>query len=199
MLSLSISQPRLPTRSVLVRPKSLFDTYIWVWYVYILPLFVYPTPLVYRECKCVDEVACSVYIHISVDVVFKYICLLNSACRQEVCLCGQSRYLIRIYESDIYIYCHYSSTQLRLSTGSVNVWTKLCVQCMDMHLWLSSLPYIHIVGIWYIFMCLIYIYTLSLFVSVGTNGLEMWIWANVTSVGMAGTASRRDERKTRFS
>jgi len=43
------------------------------------------------------------YIYISVDVVSKYICLLNSACRQGVCLCGQSRYLIRIYVSDIYI------------------------------------------------------------------------------------------------
>jgi len=49
--------------------------------------------------------------------IYKYIatiCLLYSACRHGVCLCGQSRYLIHMCVSDIYIYCHYSSTQLCL-------------------------------------------------------------------------------------
>ena len=50
------------------------------------------------------------YTYISVDVVSKWTYLLNPACRQKVCLCGGNRYLIRMYVSDIYIYCHYSST-----------------------------------------------------------------------------------------
>jgi len=68
----SSTQLRLPTGSVLVWTKSLFDTYICVWYIYILPLFVYPTPLAYWECDGVDEVACSIYIYIVFD---PYICV----------------------------------------------------------------------------------------------------------------------------
>jgi len=188
----------LPTGSVLVWAKSLFDTYMCVWCIYVLPLFVYPTPLASLEL-IVWTMSRARYIYVPVHLVFKYICLLNFACRQGVCLCGESRYLIRIHVSNIYVYCHYSSNQFRLPTGSVIVWTKSRAQCMYLHLWILSLPYIHIVHIWYVSVCLIYIYILSLFVSVGTYGLEMWIWANVTSVGMARTASKRDERKTRLS
>jgi len=95
----------------------------------------------------------AIYIYIYIYIYIATICLLNSACRQGVCLCGQSRYLIHIYVSDIYIYFHYSSTQLRLPTGSVIVWTKLSVQCMHMHLWMD------IVATVYTYCCyLIYIY-----------------------------------------
>jgi len=87
------TQVRMPTGSVLVWTKSLIDTYICVWYIYILST-----------------------------------------------------------------YCHYLSSQLQLQTGSVIVWTKVHLQCMYMHLWILWLPYIHIVAIWYIHMCLIYIY-----------------------------------------
>ena len=190
----------LPTWSVLVWPKSLFDTYICVWYIYILPLFVYPTLLAKTGSVIVWTKSRARYVYISVDVVSKYICLLNSACRQRVCLGGQSRHwyaymcLIHVYILPLFVY----KTPLA-KTGSVIVWTKLRVQCMYMYLWMLLLPYIHIVDVWYIFMCLIYIWILSQFMSVGTNGLEMWIWTNVTSVGMAGTASRRDKRKTRVS
>jgi len=69
---------------------------------------------IYICCHCV----CNIFLYIAT------IRLLNSACRQGVCLCGWSRHCIRIYVSDIYIYCHYSYTQLRLPTGSVIVWTK---------------------------------------------------------------------------
>jgi len=69
--------------------KSLFDTYIGVLYIYILPLFVYPTPLAYRECTCVDKVACSMYVYESMDIV----ATINT----------YSCYLICIYVSDIHI------------------------------------------------------------------------------------------------
>jgi len=95
--------------------------------VYILPLFVYSTLLADRECACVDKVAiwyvymCLVYVY---SAHIATTCLINSACQQGVCVCGQSRYLIRKFVSDIYMYCHYSSTQPCLPTGSVIVWTK---------------------------------------------------------------------------
>jgi len=83
----SSTQLRLPTGSVLVWTNSLFDTYICVWYIYILPLYVYPTPLAYWECNCVDAVAFSIYIHF---IWYVYMCLIyiyiatirlpNSAC-----------------------------------------------------------------------------------------------------------------------
>ena len=69
--------------------------------------------------------------------IYKYIatiCLLNSACRHGVCLCGQSRYLIRIYVSDTYIYCHYSSAQLRLPKLVVCVCGRSCM--LDMYMFL---------------------------------------------------------------
>jgi len=40
-------QLHLPTGSVLVWTKSLFDMYMCLIYIYMLPLFVYPTPLAY--------------------------------------------------------------------------------------------------------------------------------------------------------
>jgi len=111
------TQLRLPTGSVLAWPKPqsryLIRIYVSVICIYIATLRLPNSACPNWECNCVDEVVCSIY-YFSVDVVFKYSCLLHSACRQGVCLCGQSCYSIRIYVSDIYIYCHYSSTQLRL-------------------------------------------------------------------------------------
>jgi len=51
---------------------------------------------------------CNIYVYIAT------ICLRNPACRQGVCLCGQSCYLICIYMSDMYMYFHHSFTQLHL-------------------------------------------------------------------------------------
>ena len=57
---------------------------------HILPLFVYSTPLADRECDCVDEVACSMYVYVSMDIV----ATVYTYCR----------YLIYTYVSSIYIY-----------------------------------------------------------------------------------------------
>jgi len=87
-------------------------------YTCILPLVVCSTPLVDRECPCVDEVACSIHIEMSIDI-FMYICtlaselhmciatirLLNSACWVGVRLCGRS-YMFYLYIY-IYGYCRY--------------------------------------------------------------------------------------------
>ena len=252
---------------------------------YILPIFVYPTSLAGWECTCVDEVACSMYIHIyrycpsciyilqlfdiylcvwyiyfnchysftqlrlpsgsvivwmksrswyiymSIDVVSVYLCilaqvclkyvyiriapirLLNSACLLGVYLCERSRVLdmytyvywcLNLYMhigagvSELkytYTCCHYSSTQLRLPPGSVIVWRKWRVRWIYIYIWILSLPYIHNVAIWYIWMCLIYIYVLPLFVRVHKDSLGMCIGANVTSVRKVGTASKRDKRR----
>jgi len=156
-------------------------------YMYVVPLFVYSTPFADRECACVDEVACSIYIYIYVywclyvhmyigaSASELHICIatirpLNSACRVGVWLCGRSCVFdVHIYTSmeivpTVYTYCRY-------------------------------LTYVYVSDIY----ARIYTDTLPLFVIVHTNGLEMWIWANVTSVGVAGTAFKRDERKARFS
>ena len=37
--------------------------------IYVLPLFVYSTPLAGWECDCVDEVAFSMHIYTSMDIV----------------------------------------------------------------------------------------------------------------------------------
>jgi len=75
----------------------LFDIYISVWYIYMLPLFVYSTPLTFWECACVDEVMFLIHIYVyrcclyvsmyigpSVSETYIYsiapICLLSSAC-----------------------------------------------------------------------------------------------------------------------
>ena len=54
------------TGSVIMRMKSRAQ-YIYMYvdvfkYIYILPLFVYSTPLACWERACVDEVACSLYV-----------------------------------------------------------------------------------------------------------------------------------------
>ena len=127
---------RLPTGSVLVWPKLLFDTYICVCYIYMLSLFFYPTPLAKTGSVIVWTKSRVRHIYISVYVVLKYICLLNSTYRQGVCLRGQSRYLIRIYVSNVYMYCHYLSTQLHLPPGS-----QMRGQCrvLDIHMFLYVL------------------------------------------------------------
>jgi len=107
--------------------QSRYLICICVWYIYICCHYSstqlrLPTGSVIVWTKSLVR-----YIHISVDVFFKYFCLLNSACRQGVCLCGQSRYTIRIYVSDIYIYCHYSSAKLCLPKLGVCVCGRSCV------------------------------------------------------------------------
>jgi len=129
-------------------------------YIYVLPLFVYPTPLAKTGSVIVWTKSLVRYIHISVDVVFKYICLLNSACRQGACLCGQSRYLIRIYVSDIYIYCHYSSAQLCLPKLGVCVCGRSCVfnVCICIYRYCRYCIYILLLFGMYLYVWYTYIY-----------------------------------------
>jgi len=74
-----------------------------------------------------EEFLLHMYIGAAVpEYIYIYIatmCLLNSACQQEVCFLDQRRYLIRNYVSDINI-CHYLSTQPHWPTGSVIEWMK---------------------------------------------------------------------------
>jgi len=150
------------------------------------------------------------------SIYISTICLLNSACLVGVCLCGRSRVLdiyiymsigISIYSCILalvrlnYVYIwHYLSTQLCLPAENVIVWTKSRVRCIYVHVWILSLPYKHIVTIWHLYVCLIYIYIyIATIRECPKIGLDVWIWANVISVEMAVTAVKRDERKTRFS
>ena len=170
---------------------SLFDIHICAWYIYmyVLPLFVYSTPLTCWERDCVDKVVCSICICMSVDVVSKSMCILPLFVYSTLPTCWECA-------------CMYITTICLLNSAYL-LGVRLCgrsrVLDVYIHLPILSQLYIHMFAIWCIYMCLIYIYILPLFVSVHKSGLKMWIWPNVTSVGMAGTASRRDERKTRFS
>jgi len=89
------TQPCLPTGSVLVWTKSLFDTYICVWYIYIYCHYSSTQPRLPTGSVMVWTKSRARYMYIF--------------------------HLTRIYVSDIYMYCHYSSTQPRLPTGSVIV------------------------------------------------------------------------------
>jgi len=97
-----------------VKKLAQFQTAVSIWQFPCPGMLLYPTLVAKTGSVIVWTKSRARYIYVSVDVVSNNICLLNSACRQGVCLCDRSRYLIRIYVSDIYIYCHYLSTQLRL-------------------------------------------------------------------------------------
>jgi len=175
----SSTQLRLPAGSVLVWTKLRVHVYIHRWilsllflhivaigyvyvsniycrysiyiymrliYIHVLPIVVYSTPLACWECVCMDEVACSIYTYCTTY-------LHNSACQQGVCVCGQSRYLIRIYVSDIHVHIEHILPQFVYSTPLAN---REC-DCVDKVacstyvyasvVWILSLPYIHIVAI----------------------------------------------------
>jgi len=102
---------------------SLFDIYIYMGLTYMYCHCRYLIYIcfwyIYMYCHCSSQLHLpggSVvvwtksrvrYIHIAT------ICLLNSACRQGVSLWGQSRYLIRVYVSDICIHwAHIATTCL---------------------------------------------------------------------------------------
>ena len=131
MLSISIyiyyryssTQLCLPARSVLVWMKSRVNVCMRLWILSILYIHIVWTKSRAR------------YIYIAT------IYLLNSACQQGVCLCGQSRWLICVYVSDTCIL----SISLPLVVSSTLLADRECA-CVNK------------VAIWYVYMYLIYIY-----------------------------------------
>ena len=147
-----LSTPRrLPTGGVLVWTKSLFDTYICVWYIYIhivticlpnsacllgvwlcgrshwrsrvldiyiLPVFIYSTPLADRECAYVDNVAisswyvyvCLIYMRIEhilpLSVYSTPLADRECDCVDEVA-CSMYVYVSMVIVATVYTYCRY--------------------------------------------------------------------------------------------
>ena len=141
--------------------RYLIYIYVSNIYIHVLPLVVYSTLLACWECVCMDEVTCSIYTYCTIY-------LHNSACRQGVCLCGQSRYLIRIYVSDIYVHIEHILPQFVYSIPLTN---REC-DCVDkvacsmyvyaFVVWILSLPYIHIVAIIRIYVSDIHIHIVTI-------------------------------------
>ena len=158
----SSTQLRLPTGSVLVWMKSPLHTYICVWYIYILPLFVHPTPLAYWECNCVDESLLDIYIYYLIYILFDtYICVWyiyiapirllipltywECNCADEVAFSIQIFFIGYVYMCLIYIYV----ATIRIPNSACQNWECNCVDevacsiyiyfcrcCLCVHLWL---------------------------------------------------------------